>query len=506
LSTPIPLRAQAHHHHYQLIDIGAFGGPNSSSPIINASGVAAGWSATPVPKAASSNRLVCGGVDGIGSVVTVAFEWKNGILTNLGALPGRNNCSEPFSVNNRGEIVGTSENGKIDPLTGANMTRAVMWRNGKIKDLGSLGGNQNLAFWINDRGQAVGWSLNKVPDPYSMIDSLFFSTRNGTQTRAFLWENGKLKDLGTLGGNDATASFINERGEIAGSSYTTTIPNPVTGRPPADPFLWVPPTSQFPKGRMIDLGNFGGADGFSSSLNNHGQVIGGSSIASNPGACFFLRFSPECHPFLWDQGKLIDLNTSSRGGRPVSADWFNEAGQIVGAADFSSSGGSPYDAYLWRNGAATDLGHLNGDCFSRAWGINSRSQVVGDSFLCAPAQSLHNITPYHHAFLWENGDLVDLNNLIPPGSSLELVGAGPLSNVLAPNINDRGEIVGIGVPPGCKPSMVRGKRLDLCGHAFLLIPCDENHPHIVGCNYTLVDGTQGVARRSLDSRIRAVTR
>jgi probable HAF family extracellular repeat protein len=251
-----------------------------------------------------------------------------------------------------------------------------------------LGGNQNLAFWINGSGQVAGWSSNNVRDPFSMIDSLFFDTENGTQTRAFLWERGKIKDLGTLGGNDAAASFINERGEVAGTSYTSSTPNPTTGRPPADPFLWEPPTSQFRRGRMIDLGGFGGSNGFASSLNNRGQVIGGSSIATNPGACFFLQFFPGCHPFLWEQGKLIDLNTSTRGGgRPLSADWLNDAGEIVGAADFSAAGGSRFDAYIWRGGAAKDLGHLEGDCFSRAWGINSRGQVVGDSFLCKPSES-----------------------------------------------------------------------------------------------------------------------
>jgi probable HAF family extracellular repeat protein len=460
------------HHHYQLIDMGTFGGPNSSSPSLNARGVTAGWSATSIPKVPTSNPLVCGGVDGFGSVVTVAFRWQNGILTNLGALPGApSNCSEPFSVNDHGGIVGTSENGQVDPLTGGNETRAVMWKDGEIKDLGSLGGNQNLAFWINNRGQVVGWSLNAVPDPFSMIDSLFFATANGTQTRAFLWEHGHIKDLGTLGGNDAAAGFINERGEVAGTSYTSTVPNPVTGLPPADPFLWEPPTQQFPDGRMIDLGGFGGANGFSNALNNRGQVIGGSSIATNPGACFFLNFFPDCHPFLWDQGKLIDLSTTSIGGSPLSADWFNDAGEIVGFATFPNA---PSDAYLWRTGVATDLGHLKGDCFSRAWGINSLGQVVGDSLACDGS--------FHHAFLWENRDLVDLNTLIPPGSPLELVGTGPLSQVEVPNINHRGEIVGIGVPPGCPPGIA-----GLCGHAFLLIPCDEHHPDVEGCDYSMAE-------------------
>lgn len=229
---------------------------------------------------------------------------------------------------------------------------------------------------------------------------------------------------------------------------------------------------------MIDLGSFGGANGFSNALNNRGQVIGGSSIATNPGACFFLGFNPGCHPFLWDQGTIIDLQTSTSGGSPLSADWFNEKTEIVGFADFPTE---PFDAYFWKNGAATDLGHLNGDCFSRAWGINSRSQVVGTSLRCDFS--------FHHAFLWENGSLVDLNDLIPPNSPLELVTIGALSNVLVPNINDRGEIVGVGVPPGCDD-------LIMCGHAFLLIPCDESHRNMQGCDYSMLDESTAVTGAS----------
>jgi hypothetical protein len=245
---------------------------------------------------------------------------------------------------------------------------------------------------------------------------------------------------------------------------------------------------------MIDLGSFGGANGFSNALNSQGQVIGGSSIPANPGACFFLVFFPDCHPFLWSQGTLIDLNTSTIGGKPLSADWFNEATEIVGAADFSATGGSPYDAYLWRNGVATDLGHLTGDCFSRAWGINSLGQVVGDSLHCDSQSSLANdlangfFKDFHHAFLWENDSIVDLNTLIPPNSSLDLVETGPLSQVFAPNINDAGEIVGYGIPPGCSIGFITHSAA-LCGHAFLLIPCDENHLNLEGCDYSLVDAS-----------------
>lgn len=70
--------------------------------------------------------------------------------------------------------------------------------------------------------------------------------------------------------------------------------------------------------------------------------------------------------------------------------------------------------------------------------------------------------------------MIALNKLIPRGSSLYLV--------TADDINDRGEIDGIGVRPRVDP------RDDLSvGRGFLLIPCDNNHPNIPGCDYRLID-------------------
>jgi probable HAF family extracellular repeat protein len=453
------------HHYYQLIDMGTFGGSESAVnfPVdlndrsINKHGVTVGFSATSVPKLPHSHPLICGGDDGYGSFITHAFRWSEGTVTDLGALlPEKTNCSNAYEANASGEIAGFSEDGEFDPLVGFNQSRAVRWKNGEIEDLGSFGGNQNEASAINNHGQIVGGSQNTIPDPFSCWGA------TSTQCRAFLWQDGVMRDLGTLGtGNSAGGSYINESGQIAGISYTSSIPNPVTGVPPLDPFLWE-------NGKMIDLGTLGGAVGFVTGLNNRGQVIGVSSVAANPGACF-TEGDPNCHPFLWSQRKLIDLNTSTIGGSPLAVEGINNAGELVGSAAFANA---PFDAYLWRNGVAIDLGRLDVDCFSGANAVNSYGQVAGNSFSCKFAFN-NNL---HHAVLWENGSIIDLNALIPRDSTLELAAAW--------NINDRGEIDGIGVPPGVDPH-----KAFTHGHAFLLIPCDEHHPGVKGCDYNMVEAS-----------------
>jgi probable HAF family extracellular repeat protein len=282
--------------------------------------------------------------------------------------------------------------------------------------------------------------MNAIPDPFSLIYLPLFGSSNGTQARAFLWQDGTMQDLGTLGGQDANAFGLNERGQVIGISYTNSTPNPATKVPTLDPFLWTKD-----KG-MIDLGTLGGTSGGPNALNNRGQVIGASNLAGD-------QISD---PFLWNDGKLIDLFTNTIGGNPVTANAINDVGEIVGGGAFSNR---VFDAYLWRNGAASDLGTLNGDCFSEAIAINSRGQVVGNSVSCDGSRQ--------RSFLWEKGLMVDLNTLIPPNSALELV------ETLA--INDGGEVTGNGVPPGCGD-------VNACGHAFVLIPCNGDQADTEGCN------------------------
>jgi len=84
--------------------------------------------------------------------------------------------------------------GQIDPQLGGPEGMAVIWdKDGRISNLGTLGGNQSLAGGINNPGQVIGVATNNIPDPLSLF-------RWATQTRATLWDSNGIHDLGTLGG------------------------------------------------------------------------------------------------------------------------------------------------------------------------------------------------------------------------------------------------------------------------------------------------------------------
>ena len=220
-----PARA---HRHYTLVDLGTFGGPNSNvnsdSKVINDGGTVVGGADT------ADWDPVCG------CHAFHAFKARNGVLTDLGTLPGGSNFSYGISINSSGTIAGISDNGLLDP-TGAEAFVASIWKNGHITDLGTFGGSYSLPSEINSQGRTVGGAEDTIVDPFNFGSLL--SLPSPTQWHATLWKNGTMRDLGTLEeGLDSFALFINERDQIAGLSFTDSVVNPDTGFPTLAPFLW----------------------------------------------------------------------------------------------------------------------------------------------------------------------------------------------------------------------------------------------------------------------------
>jgi len=396
-----PASAHAAAPRYQLINLGSLGGTNYyetysglNGQYLNNSGTVVGGMDTSVPDPACFNSSC---------LTSHAFEWTNDSLADLGTLEfnPKGNFSQAFWVNDQGRSVGISTYNAIG-VTNEIPSKAVMWKDRQIIDLGTLGGYASFAQAVNNRDQAVGWALNLIQATKNIWED--YPHPFATQQRAVLWDNGVVVDLGTLGGPSAWATAINDNGQIIGQSFTgveTGVPRNAAGwffsRPMAG-FIWE-------NGKMTDLGNLGGTWALPLRINNQGQVIGYMTT----------RGDSSVHPFFWEQGVLKDLGTF--GGSEGHANAINDAGEVVGGAD----SGNGFRAFLWRNGVMKNLGTLGPD--SQAWAINSKTQVVGttgngDSDLLA--------------FLWENGGpMLDLNKLVPAGSPR-------LAVALA--INDRGEI------------------------------------------------------------------
>lgn len=119
------------------------------------------------------------------------------MLTDLGTLGGDN--GEAFWINDGGEIVGRAD------LPGSQVHHAFLWKNGRMIDLGTAPGQTcSTAIDINSRGQII-------------IDTGICLVGGGPPS---LWEDGTLYDLNTLvlPGSGITlvdVNFINDRGEIA---------------------------------------------------------------------------------------------------------------------------------------------------------------------------------------------------------------------------------------------------------------------------------------------------
>src|SRR5262249_26878059 len=158
------------------------------------------------------------------------------------------------------------------------------------------------------------------------------------------------------------------------------------------------------------------------SINDQGEVGGISGICDRAVG----RFSAK-HAVIWRNGVPTDIgNLGGVAWNTVAA--MNNLGQAAGFLDLpgDQNGGLNAHAFFWSESTGVkDLGTLPGDSISLAFGINDKSQVVGES--CGAGGC--------RAFLWQGGVMTDLNTLVTPGT---------IHLDFANDINSAGRIAGGG--------------------------------------------------------------
>lgn len=297
-------------------DLGTLGGANSDVawPVKNDFGVISGIAQTATPDP-NGEPWSCSGFLPATGDTCLGFVWAFGSKRALPPLNGGNN-SFATGTNNRLQTVGWAETGvhdsTCDPTSGQLLQfLPVIWGPGRnqVQTLPLLYNDKDgSATAINDRGQVVGIS--------GACDQ---AVGRFTAAHMALWQNGRVTDLGNLGGSAwNTPMAINQRGDVAGFANVPGGATPASLHEHA--FLWTR------GGGLQDLGVLYPGDVHSQALgiNDRGQIVGLSCTA---------HFA-SCHGFLWQNGAMTDINTQVSGysGTIVDAQDINDLGQITGQA------------------------------------------------------------------------------------------------------------------------------------------------------------------------------
>lgn len=277
---------------------------------------------------------------------------------------------------------------------------------------------------INASGQVAG----NYPIGGGLYDAYIYSYATGVRTDIGNFGARSINDNGEVGGNNSSSHVIFYDGTmhdlgipLGGTmckAYGMNIHGQMTGQVRfanghTHGFLYDPANPN--NGGYTDIGTLGGSPdsaatdmSYGSSINASGQILGDSINADN-----------EDHAFIWTNGVMVDLGTF--GGEASSGMAMNNLGHGTGTSQTADSGTTPttwISHVFWYDGALHDRGTLGGD-WANSGGVNDADVIVGRSTIDIGTGSNGTF----HAFIYENGVMSDLNNMIPANSGFTLLGA-----------------------------------------------------------------------------------
>jgi probable HAF family extracellular repeat protein len=336
-------------------------------------------------------------------------------VQDLGIVGG---AGSPNFMSSNGLIAGAVQ-------TANNQSHAAVWFLGFQLDLSTpgIGGPNSLANGVNDKGQVVGGAQSGVSNSE---DFCGFNADGVAPSSAaclpFVFQNGVMKALPTLGGPNGVVHSINNHSEAVGWAETINKdPNAACGVLQFSPVLWGTTSTR-------TLPTFpGDPDGVAWSINDNGQAVGATGSCGTFSVDSGL-FLVEKHAMLWEAGTAINLGNLGGdglfGGHHACA--INKNSQVVGHSDLT--GDTTFHTFLWTwETGMKDLGTLSGDFASTAIAINDPGVVVGVSL---------DSNFDERAFVWSGGSMTDLNTVLTANPQ-------KLYLLQANSINADGQIVGL---------------------------------------------------------------
>lgn len=326
------------------------------------------------------------------------FATPNGIqITDLGVPPGFENpfeYSQALAINRSGDVVG---------------------------DFGVINGRGSRSFfWQRSTGMV------EIPAPARNFASdindarvITLNTFDVLPRQAFAFFSGSFIGLPSPFGvpNGIVANAINNSNQIVGSSAPDLVTRAAT--------LWSP------RGTVL-LGNLGGGSSSANDINDNGVVVGSSRTANG-----------QTHPFVWSNGQIRDLGTLS-GSTDCEATSINNQNAIVGWCSL----GLEFIGFRFANGVLAPLARSGPASQDMPASINDEGFVVGTNGFFFPANP--NDSPSRPIAWAPDGTVIDLNQLLPPGSNWTLK--------QATDINGSFQVVGTGIHSGETHAFVLGPR------------------------------------------------
>ncbi|MBD2534137.1 hypothetical protein H6G97_33230 [Nostoc flagelliforme FACHB-838] len=290
---------------YSVTDLGALTGDpfsyaedinDSGEVIINSSGdsfssfLYSNGSLKKISPLPGANSIAVEDINNLGQVVGNSGSDNHAFIYSGGTTQSIGLNAIPYAINDSGEVVGGTGGGGIFPELAFPYGAAFLYSNGTTTIINNNLEENYIAYGINNLGQVVG---------------IF-----GSPSRAFLYDNGIITNIGTLpGDNYSSALDINDSGQVIGISGLSEGENIST-------FLYSSSTG------LQDIGRLSPTDVFiGQGINNLGQVVGFST--TDGGA------------LLYSDNTLYSLNDliapgSDAGLTLTLASAINNNGQIVG--------------------------------------------------------------------------------------------------------------------------------------------------------------------------------